>query len=168
MKAMLEPVAIHHDDANWNPCRPDNFIMSGGSNAQRSVERPNQGDPCTSGAGGGTARTRNRRRSTRRAFETLVRVYGKNLNEKPFYEDARTIDVSVHGALMLLKVPVSKGQKLLLFNDATQRQQVCQIMDIRTHDTESLEVAVAFPTPHAEFWQVSPAPGKVRSNSKLN
>jgi hypothetical protein len=168
MKTMLEPVALHHDEPNWNRCRPENFMMSEGSNAQRRVERPHQDGPCTTGAVGATARMRNRRRSTRRPFEALIRVYGKSLNEKPFYDDARTIDVSVHGALLILKVPVSKGQKLLLFNDATQRQQVCQIMDIRTRDTESIEVAVAFLTPHAEFWQVFPAAGKMRSHSKLN
>jgi len=108
---------------------------------------------------GVAARERNRRRSSRREFKAVVRVYGHTLEGAAFYENARTINVSVHGALLQLSVPVSKGQKLLLFNEATERQQVCEIVSIRGRDAESHEVAVAFPTPHAEFWHI-PQPAK--------
>ena len=120
---------------------------------------PRTSDPQISELNGIAARQRNRRRSTRRDFEAVVRVYGRALNGNEFYEDARTINVSVHGALLQLSVPVSKGQKLLLFNEATERQQVCEIVAIRGRDAESHEVAVAFPTPHAEFWHI-PQPAK--------
>ncbi len=103
----------------------------------------------------GVAAKRNRRRSSRREFKTFVRVYGRTLNGTAFYENARTLNVSVHGALLLLTAAVSKGQKLLLFNEVTQRQQVCQIVDVRRGEMELHEVAVAFPTPHAEFWNAS-------------
>jgi len=104
---------------------------------------------------GAVARERNRRRSSRRDFKTFVRVYGHSANGAAFYENARTVNVSVHGALLQLSAPVTKGQKLLLFNEVTQRQQVCQIVDVRDGDTESHVVAVAFPIPHAEFWHAS-------------
>ena len=117
---------------------------------------PRTSDPQISELNGVAARQRNRRRSTRREFEAVVRVYGRALNGNAFYEDARTINVSVHGALLILNAPVSKGQNLLLFNEAAQRQQVCQIVDVRVRESESPEVAVAFPSPHAEFWQVFP------------
>ncbi len=103
----------------------------------------------------GVAAKRNRRRSSRREFKTFVRVYGRTLNGTAFYENARTLNVSVHGALLLLTAAVSKGQKLLLFNEVTQRQQVCQIVDVRRGEMELHEVAVAFPAPHAEFWNAS-------------
>jgi hypothetical protein len=101
------------------------------------------------------ARERNRRRSSRRDIKMFVRVYGHSTNGAAFYENARTINVSVHGALLQLSAPVTKGQKLLLFNEVTQRQQVCQIVDVCDGDTESHVVAVAFPVPHAEFWHAS-------------
>jgi len=116
--------------------------------------------PSAGNAAKGRNMRRDMRRSTRRRFETIIRVYGNNLKGNAFYEDARTIDVSVHGALLLLNVPVAKGQMLLLFNEAIQRQQVCKVVDIRVRDTESLEVAVAFPTPHAEFWDAVPTRSK--------
>ena len=115
-----------------------------------SVEPDNQSEMR-----GAVARERNRRRSSRRDFRTFVRVYGHSANGAAFYENARTINVSVHGALLQLSAPVTKGQKLLLFNEVTQRQQVCQIVDVRDGDTESHIVAVAFPIPHAEFWLAS-------------
>jgi hypothetical protein len=118
-------------------------------------ESPREAEPRTSGLSGAPAKERNRRRSSRREFKTFVRVYGRTLNGNAFYENARTINVSVHGALLLLTAAVSKGQKLLLFNEATQRQQVGQIVDVRTGGIELHEVAVAFPTPHAEFWNAS-------------
>jgi hypothetical protein len=102
------------------------------------------------------ANRRDLRRSTRRPFEALVRVYGSTPKGDAFYEDARTINVSMYGALLVMDASVAKGQKLLLFNEAIQRQQVCQIVDVRVGDAGSFEVAVSFPTPHAEFWNIFP------------
>jgi hypothetical protein len=134
----------------------DNDVRLDASTTKVSDACSRKSDPQISELNGVAARQRNRRRSTRRDFEAVVRVYGRALNGNAFYEDARTINVSVHGALLILNAPVSKGQNLLLFNEAAQRQQVCQIVDVRVRDSESTEVAVAFPSPHAEFWQVFP------------
>jgi len=164
MKNTIGPDASHRNDPKWNSCQRDEFTMSETFNAAVSMERPRAAGAPAAVLGGTTGRERNRRRSLRRAFETLIRVYGQNTNGTPFYEDAKTINVSVHGALLLLNVQVAKGQKLLLFNEATQRQQVCLITDVRVGDTDSFEVAVAFPTPHAEFWQVPRPPTKCGFN----
>jgi len=166
MKSTIGQDALHRNDPKWNSCPPGEFTVSENFLAPQRVGSLHNGDARAAVVGGFRARGCNRRRSTCRAFEALIRVYGKKLDGSPFYEDAKTINVSVHGALMILNVPVSMGQKLLLFNEATQRQQVCQITDIRIRDTESFEVAVAFPTPHAEFWHVPPASDKMRFPSK--
>lgn len=168
MKSTIRQDALHRNDTNWNSCGPDELTISESFMAPQCVGRPRSADTRAEVVDGSRASGRNRRRSTRRAFEALIRVYGKKLDGSPFYENAKTINVSVHGALMILNVPVSKGQKLLLFNEATERQQVCQITDVRIRDAESIEVAVAFPTPHAEFWNVPPASDKIRFRSKTN
>jgi hypothetical protein len=102
-----------------------------------------------------------RRRSKRRAIDAVIRVYGSTLGGKSFYEDARTINVSTHGALLEMNVPVRVGEKLMLFNEGTQRQQICQIVNTRILEAEVLEVAVEFPVPHAEFWQIFSARPKM-------
>lgn len=100
------------------------------------------------------SRGRNERRGGRRDFETVVVAYGHTPDGEPFYEEARTINVSAQGALLELAVPVEVGQKLLLFNDYSNRHQTCQIARTRITETATFEVAVEFPVPHAEFWKI--------------
>src|SRR5467141_2761427 len=156
MQNPKESGGFHRDEPNRDSCRPDDVTISKNASVQRIEECARIAGPHAEPLTGVAVNRRDMRRSTRRQFETMIRVYGNNLKGNAFYEDARTIDVSVHGALLLLNVPVAKGQMLLLFNEAIQRQQVCKVVDIRVRDTESLEVAVAFPTPHAEFWDAVP------------
>ena len=112
--------------------------------------------------GENSTKGRNRRRSERRAFNAVIRVYGSSDSGKSFYVEARTIDVSTHGALLEMNVPVRVGQKLMLITEGTQRQQICQIVNTRVLETEALEVAVEFPVPHPEFWQIFSARPKMR------
>jgi hypothetical protein len=98
-----------------------------------------------------------RRRSPRHVFDAVLLAYGRGSGMRPFYEETSTVNVSVHGALLLMTVPVEKGEKLLLINEVTQRQQICRIVDTRTRDSQQLEVAVEFPAPDGEFWQDPPS-----------
>lgn len=105
----------------------------------------------------GRANGWDRRRSSRRAFDAILSAYGRRTSEQPFYEEARTINVGIHGALVLMALPVEDGQKLLLINEVTQELQICRIVYTRSRDTERVEVAVEFPAPHGEFWMCPPA-----------
>ena len=112
----------------------------------------------------GRAKGRDRRRSSRWALDANIRAYGRRPSGQPFYEKARTINVSIYGALLLTAVPIEEGQKLLLMNDVTQRQQICRIAYMRSRDMGQLEVAVEFPVPHGKFWRCPPArDGELRS-----
>jgi hypothetical protein len=105
-------------------------------------------------AKGGRVKGRNQRRGGRHDFETVILAYGHTTEGEPFYEEARTINVSAHGALLELAVPVSVGQKLMLFNDTSDRHQICQIARTQITETAAFEVAVEFPVPHSEFWEI--------------
>jgi len=161
MQNPKESGGFHRDKPNRDSCRPDDVMISKNASVQRIEECARIAGPHAEPLTGVAVNRRDMRRSTRRQFETMIRVYGNNLKGNAFYEVARTIDVSVHGALLVLNVPVAIGQKLLLFNEAIRRQQVCQVVDVRVRNTDSLVVAVAFPTPHAEFWQAVSARPKV-------
>jgi hypothetical protein len=134
--------------------------------ALRSAEAARKPEPSAAKPAERSAKKRNRRRSERREFDAVIRVYGSTPDGTPFYEDAHTVNVSTHGALLEMNVPVSVGQKLMLINEGTERQQLCKIVKTRTLDTEAVEVAVEFPVPHAEFWQVFSAARKARSSEK--
>src|ERR1700731_425873 len=105
----------------------------------------------------GRANGWDRRRSSRRAFDAIIRAYGRRPSEQPFYEEVRTINVGMHGALLLMARPVENGQKLFLINEVIQKQQICRIVYTRSRNTERVKVAVEFPAPHGEFWTCPPA-----------
>jgi len=103
--------------------------------------------------------TPDRRRSRRWALDVAVYVYGHGPGKEPFHEEAHTLTVNANGALLLLSVPVEKGQKLLLTNQLTQREQDCLVVFLGTQHSRTVETGVAFPETNPDFWQLHPPPG---------
>ncbi len=99
-----------------------------------------------------------RRRARRWSFDIPVYVYGHGPHEEPFHEEAHTLHVNANGALLLLSVPVRKGQKLLLTNGLTQQEQDCQVVFLGTRRSRTIEAGVAFPKTNPRFWHIQPAP----------
>ena len=99
-----------------------------------------------------------RRRSRRLAFDIPVYVYGHGPGAEPFHEEAYTLNVNANGALLLLSVPVRKGQMLLLTNQLTQREQDCRVVFLGTKRSRTVEAGVAFPATNPDFWQMHSTP----------
>ena len=99
-----------------------------------------------------------RRRSRRWTLDIPVYVYGHGQGKEPFHEEAHTLHVNANGALLLLSVPVHKGQTLLLTNRATQKEQDCVIVFLGTKRSRTVEVGIAFPEPNTDFWQLPSTP----------
>jgi hypothetical protein len=99
-----------------------------------------------------------RRRSRRWAFDISVYVYGHGPEKEPFHEEAHTLNVNANGALLLLSVPVQKGQTLLLTNLLTQQEQDCRVVFLGTHYSRTVETGVAFPSTNPAFWQLHSPP----------
>ena len=94
-----------------------------------------------------------RRRSRRWTLDVAVYVYGHGPGAEPFHEEAHTLNVNETGALLLLSVPVQKGQILLLTNELTEREQDCRVVFLGTQHTRTVEAGVAFPGANPDFWQ---------------
>jgi hypothetical protein len=101
-----------------------------------------------------TAEPSDRRRSRRWSLDVAVYVYGYGPSKEPFHEEAHTLKVNDNGALLLLSVPVQKGQQLLLTNQLTQRDQDCRVVYLGTRHSRTVETGVAFPRTNPEFWQI--------------
>ena len=99
-----------------------------------------------------------RRRSRRWSLDIPVYVYGHGQGKEPFHEEAHTLHVNANGALLLLSVPVRKGQKLLLTNTLTQQEQDCHVVFLGTRRTRTVEAGIAFPTTNPDFWQLPTPP----------
>lgn len=95
-----------------------------------------------------------RRRSRRWSLDVAVYVYGHGPGKEPFHEEAHTLNVSDNGGLLLLSVPVQKGQQLLLTNQLTQQDQHCRVVYLGTRHSRTVETGVAFPRTNPEFWQI--------------
>jgi hypothetical protein len=72
-----------------------------------------------------------------------------------FEEEAHTLIVNAHGALIALKSKVAKGQKLRLTNRATKAEQSCRVASLGPTSEGKAQVGVEFLKPCPDFWQIS-------------
>jgi hypothetical protein len=68
------------------------------------------------------------------------------------------LNVNANGGLLLLSVPVQKGQTLLLTNQLTEQEQECSVVFLGTQHSRTVEAGVAFPKANHDFWQVHTPP----------
>jgi hypothetical protein len=122
--------------------------------AQRALEAKFQ--PKVPVQGG--AENPDRRRSRRLPLDISVYVYGHGPDKEPFYEEAHTLRVNANGGLLLLSVPVDKGQKLLLTNLLTQKEQDCRVVFLGTRRSRTVEAGVEFPITNPDFWNLPSEP----------
>jgi hypothetical protein len=101
-----------------------------------------------------------RRETPRKELAIDLTVYGRSEGEAAFYEQAKAISGNASGGVFLLGIPVMEGQNLLLINNGTALEQICNIVSVRTQDIQTLEVSVSFPLPNPNFWKPS---GSARS-----
>lgn len=86
-------------------------------------------------------------------------VYGRSACEDAFYEQGKAINGNANGGVFLLAIPVMEGQDLLLINNGTGQEQICNVVSVRVRDAQTSEVSVSFPIPNPDFWMPS---GKAR------
>jgi hypothetical protein len=79
-------------------------------------------------------------------------VYGRAGGDGPFYEHARAISGNANGGVFQLSIPVIEGQDLLLINNNTSREQICNVLSVQIRDIQTSEVSVGFPLPNPDFW----------------
>jgi hypothetical protein len=93
-----------------------------------------------------------RRRAKRVDLRVSVYVYGHGPHQEPFHEEATSLVVNSHGALISISKKVRSGQKLLLTNRATHLEQPCRVVRLARRHRKRLEIAVAFTDPAPAFW----------------
>ncbi len=98
-----------------------------------------------------------RRRSERLDLCVPVFVYGHASDEEPFYEETKTRQVNAHGGLITLAMGVKRGQRLLLANAVTQKEQECHVVHLGPkHLNKKTDVAIEFTPPAPDFWCTEP------------
>ena len=95
-----------------------------------------------------------RRRSMRVLLSVPIRVTGKTTGGESFEEEARTLVVNAHGALISLGAAVAAGQKINLANKATQKSMECRVVYLGTQQAGKTQMGIEFVKPSPAFWQI--------------
>src|SRR6266851_6270395 len=85
------------------------------------------------------------RRSQRVLLRIPIQVKGFPEDGIPITEDTATVEVNAHGALIALAMRVRPGQKLVLRNWATAKEQECRVVHVREKPIGKNEIGIAFP-----------------------
>jgi PilZ domain-containing protein len=97
----------------------------------------------------------NRRRSQRVLMKLPVRVSGQGGGAASFEEDAYTLAISAHGALIAVEAPVYRGQRFTLANVQTKATLECVVAHVDKIPGERTRVGVEFMLPNQTFWRVA-------------
>ena len=83
-----------------------------------------------------------------------ILVQGRTAGGQDFKEDARTLVVNAHGALIALSSDVMSGQQVTVANKATQKSLECRIVHLGNVQGGKAQVGIEFIKPAAGFWQI--------------
>lgn len=97
-----------------------------------------------------------RRRSMRVMLSVTVIVRGKNPDGCSFFdEEAKTLVVNAHGALIHLRSEVKADQKITLTHKATKESEGCRIVYVGRMQGGKAQVGIEFDKPAPKFWGIS-------------
>jgi hypothetical protein len=96
-----------------------------------------------------------RRRSQRVLMQVSVRLYGVDAQGKPFDEEADTLAINAHGALVLLQARVTSGSLLTLRNNTTKEEQECHVAFLGPVRGNKAEIGLEFSSRRPQFWRIA-------------
>jgi len=96
-----------------------------------------------------------RRRSQRVLMQVSVRLHGIDTQGKPFDEEADTLAINAHGALVLLQARVTSGSLLTLRNNTTREEQECSVVFLGPVRGNKAEIGLEFSARRPQFWRVA-------------
>jgi len=111
-----------------------------------------------SGMGNPTTNTNNpltRRRSQRVLMQVRVMITGEDAAHKRFEEEAETLAINAHGALILLRTRLTSGGTVTLKNQRTLEDQECHIVFLGPVRGGKCEVGLEFSAARPTFWRIA-------------
>lgn len=96
-----------------------------------------------------------RRRSQRVLMQVQVTISGTDPLNKKFEEEAETLAINAHGALILLSARVTSGSIVNLKNKRTLEEQECHVVFLGPVRAGRCEVGLEFSSARPTFWRVA-------------
>ena len=94
-----------------------------------------------------------RRRTPREHIPIALFVYGHTPEGQPFYEEAFTTAVNVHGGSMRMQMPVQLGQRLFVTNQENESALPCIVVFVGARLGSASDVAFSFTAAMPYFWR---------------
>jgi hypothetical protein len=95
------------------------------------------------------------RRGPRVRLEVSVLVYSWGGNGQPFYDDAKTIEVSAYGGILATPRNVDVGQSILLIHPSSGEKMACQVRSVEPGESGMYRAAFVFETKSPTFWGIA-------------
>lgn len=84
-----------------------------------------------------------------------VRIRGNDAQGKQFEEDALTLAINAHGALVALQARLTSGSKVMMRHKTTEEEQECHVVFLGPVRSGKAEIGLEFSAPSPSFWRVA-------------
>jgi hypothetical protein len=81
-------------------------------------------------------------------------VTGKTKDNEDFSEEARTLVVNAHGALVSLAAQLVDNQQITMSNKSTRKSQDCRVVYVGKAPSGKVQMGIEFLAPCPSFWQI--------------
>lgn len=97
----------------------------------------------------------NLRRSQRVCLSVPIMVVKGAPASSQTSEEARTLIVSAHGALIVMRLPAKAGDLLTIRHTKTLEELVCRVVNVGPDQSGKREIGVEFEHPSPRFWRIA-------------
>ena len=88
-------------------------------------------------------------------MQVPVRIRGKDAQNKTFEEEASTLAINAHGALVPLQARLTSGSVVLMQHKQTQEEQECHVVFLGPVRSGKADVGLEFTAACPTFWRVA-------------
>lgn len=88
-------------------------------------------------------------------MQVAVRIRGNDAQGRSFDEEATTLAINAHGALVALQARLTSGSKVLMQHKTTAEEQECQVVFLGPVRSGKAEIGLEFSAASPSFWRVA-------------
>jgi len=88
-------------------------------------------------------------------MQVAVRIKGHDAQGNTFEEDAATLAINAHGALIALQARLTSGSTVVMRHNTTEEEQECHVVFLGPVRSGKAEIGLEFSKPRPSFWRVT-------------
>jgi len=88
-------------------------------------------------------------------MQVSVRIRGMDAQGKSFEEEASTLAINAHGALIQLQARLTSGGTVTMKHKQTEEEQECHVVFLGPVRSGKAEIGLEFSEPRPAFWRVT-------------